>query len=85
MTTSDTKCRVIKSSGDKEIDAIGCNAMLYCGLSLKPRKAEIKAVVDKAERKRQAKAFNETEFSPCFRQQRDSQIAALANKRRSGL
>lgn len=74
-------CQTRTSSGDKEIDAIGCTAMATCLTELRPR------LIASVGRKRPAterKALNAAaakEFGTCTMGRRDTLIADLAERR----
>lgn len=76
-----TRCVTKKSTGDREIDQIGCDAMVTCF----PRfEGEFKAVLstarDKAARK-QTNAEISQRLATCVKQQHDELVDALANRR----
>jgi hypothetical protein len=74
-------CRTIRSSGDEEIDALGCASVLAC---VRPAYPELKAIADGAtsvedkKRRMQAKLAS---LQPCMREHRGQGIAELALKR----
>lgn len=74
-------CRTVKSSGDEEIDKIGCFATLTC---VKPAYPELKAIADgkgtEPEKKARMRAKLDT-LDTCLKQHRGQGIAALALKR----
>lgn len=74
-------CRTVKSSGDEEIDKIGCFATLTC---VKPAYPELKAIADgkgtEPEKKAKMRAKLAT-LDTCLKQNRGQGIAALALKR----
>jgi hypothetical protein len=74
-------CRTVKTSGDEEIDKIGCFATLTC---VKPAYPELKAIADgkgtEPEKKARMRAKLDT-LDTCLKQQRGQGIAALALKR----
>jgi hypothetical protein len=78
-------CKTRRSTGDKAIDAVGCDAMVSCIGPLAPRFAEIEASkADKAEMQRQADAMLEgARIGECLTARREAGIAALAEARRS--
>jgi hypothetical protein len=77
-------CRTVKSSGDEEIDALGCAATIAC---VKPAYPALKTIADgsaaKDEKERLMKAKLAT-LEPCLRQHRGQGIAELALKRGRG-
>ena len=74
-------CKTTRSTGDGEIDAIGCSAILTC---YGPQTAQIQAIVD-AKDKRDAKNARLTalfkETLPCITAARNDGIAALGDRR----
>jgi hypothetical protein len=77
-------CKTIRSSGDEEIDALGCASMIAC---VKPEYAALKGIADgKAtvdEKKRLISAKLAT-LQPCMKAHRGQGIAELALKRGLG-
>ncbi|MEY4953169.1 MAG: hypothetical protein RL299_1593 [Pseudomonadota bacterium] len=74
-------CKVRKSTGDRQIDAVGCEAFVVC---LTPRVPQFKAISDsKLERKvKDAQVLEEMKAAiPCIDQERSDRIAALADRR----
>lgn len=75
------ECRTIKSTGDKEIDAIGCSAITACMAPAVPR---FQAIADskepKADRDRRITALAQS-LVPCLENRRTADIAALADRR----
>lgn len=78
-------CKTRRSTGDKAIDAIGCDAMVACFGPLAPRFAEIEASkASKEELSRRANALMaETGVYDCLSTKREAGIAALVSARRS--
>jgi len=74
-------CKTTRSSGDKAIDALGCNALVACATPLVPRiKAIAAAKLAKADREMQMNAVAGS-IDPCLTQLREAGIAALAATR----
>jgi predicted outer membrane protein len=77
-------CKTVRSSGDEEIDALGCASMIAC---VKPAYPALKTIADgKAtvdEKKRRIAAKLAT-LQPCMKQHRGQGIAELALKRGRG-
>lgn len=74
-------CQTRASSGDKEIDTIGCTAMATCLTELRPR---LIASVDRKRPATERKALNAgaaKEFGTCTMGRRDTLIAELAERR----
>lgn len=77
-------CRTVKSSGDEEIDALGCASMIAC---VKPQYAALKAIADGAgtpEEKRRKIGARLAALQPCLRAHRGQGIAELALRRGRG-
>lgn len=74
-------CKTLKSTGDAEIDALGCASMMAC---VKPAYPALKAIADgagaKADKQRKISAKLAT-LQPCMKQHRGQGIAELALKR----
>ncbi|GGE04342.1 hypothetical protein GCM10011515_24940 [Tsuneonella deserti] len=77
-------CKTIRSSGDQEIDALGCASMIAC---VKPAYPALKTIADSKatvdEKKRQISAKLAT-LQPCMKQHRGQGIAELAIRRGRG-
>lgn len=78
-------CKTKGSTGDKAIDAIGCDAMVACITPLAPRFAEIEAMkASKEELSRRANALmTEAGVYGCLFANREAGIAALVEARRN--
>lgn len=74
-------CRTVATSGDEEVDKIGCFATLTC---VKPAYPELKAIADgkgtEPEKKAKMRAKLAT-LETCLKQHRGQGIASLALKR----
>lgn len=74
-------CRTTKSTGDREIDAIGCNALVAC---ITPHASQMQAIADmklpKAERNRRLNDAMQP-VGPCLVEKRGDAIANLAARR----
>ncbi|WP_326525443.1 hypothetical protein [Sphingomonas sp.] len=84
FTKSGTKCDIRKSTGDAEIDRIGCTAMERC---FPQYQARYQAANDRAVRpdvKKVMQAALNQELTACVTSERKAGIAALAAKRRGG-
>lgn len=77
-------CKTVKSSGDEEIDAIGCYATLTC---VRPAYPALRAIADgkgsEADKKAKMRAKLDT-LDTCLKERRGQGIAALATKRGKG-
>ena len=74
-------CQTKRSTGDKEIDAIGCTAAATCMTELRPR---IIASVDRKLPRAERKRLNDLagrDFYACTMARRDALIADLAERR----
>lgn len=74
-------CRTVKSTGDTEIDMIGCGALIGC---IKPAYPELKAIADGAGSEADKKSrmgAKIVSLDTCFKQHRGQGIAVLALKR----
>jgi len=77
-------CKTLKSSGDEEIDALGCAAMLAC---IQPAYPELKKIADgKAAEadKKKAMAAKLATLQPCMKARRGQGIAEIALRRGRG-
>lgn len=79
------KCKTKRSTGDREIDAIGCNAMVTCMTPLVPQWQEIEdADLRKAELEARLNGLLQSaKVADCFKTVREESIAALVSARRS--
>ena len=74
-------CRTKKSSGDRAVDAIGCEAMVACYTPLQPELNRIAAAdLGRAEKKRRL-AEGAQSAVPCLEQHHDAGVARLAAQR----
>ena len=78
-------CKTTRSTGDKLVDAIGCDAMVRCFQPLAPQWSALsEAKLPKAEANRRADALmKEAKVGECVVARREAGIAALAAARRS--
>jgi hypothetical protein len=79
------KCKTKRSTGDREIDAIGCGAMVNCMTPLVPQWQAIEdADLPKAELEARLNGLLQTaKVSDCFKAAREQSISALVTARRS--
>lgn len=77
-------CQTTRSTGDKAIDGIGCDAMVQCMQPLAPQwKALTEAKLPHGELSRQANAMlQEARIGDCVAAKREAGIDALAAERR---
>jgi len=83
ITTSPlgTRCVTKLSTGDREIDKVGCTAMERCWPTILPRMKAAQATgADKAERRAAQEAIN-ADFGACARPQRVKLIEELRARR----
>jgi hypothetical protein len=74
-------CKTINSSGDEEIDALGCASMIAC---VKPAFPVLKAIADgpgTTEDKQRKLSTKLATLQPCMKEHRGQGIAELALKR----
>ncbi len=85
MNEGGVTCRTSRSTGDKAVDAVGCDAMVACIAPIAPRFAAIEAAkLSKAEAQQQADALLQAEkIGDCLGSRREAGIAALVAARRS--
>jgi hypothetical protein len=77
-------CKTTRSTGDKAIDAIGCNAMVQCIAPVAKQWAALDSKLPKDEINRRANAMlEEAGIGECVAARREAGIAALAAARRS--
>lgn len=79
------KCKTKRSTGDREIDAIGCSAMVTCMTPLVPQWQAIEdAKLSKGELERRLNVLLQSaNVTDCFSKAREQSIAALVSARRS--
>ncbi|WP_010543332.1 hypothetical protein [Sphingomonas elodea] len=81
LSARGTRCLTKRSTGDREVDQIGCDAMMIC---VPKFEAELKAALnqskDKASRER-ANADVSRRITLCFQTEHDRRSAALAERR----
>lgn len=74
-------CRTTRSTGDAEIDALGCRTLVACAAPKVPEFRAIAATkLPKRERNRRMTAASQA-MMPCLTQTREREIAALADRR----
>ncbi len=78
------KCKTKRSTGDREIDAIGCGAMVTCMTPLVPQWQAIEdADLPKAELEARLNGLLQSaNVADCFSNAREQSIAALVTARR---
>ena len=75
-------CRTTRSTGDKEIDAIGCRVLTDCFLPMKKRLiAAVKAAGRDAERRKAAMEPLNAEIATCANERRMKLISDLLDRR----
>ncbi len=79
------KCKTKRSTRDREIDAVGCNALVMCMAPFVPQWQEIEdAKLPKAELESRLNGLLQSKnLGDCFRTAREQGIAALVATRRS--
>ncbi|MCX9147557.1 hypothetical protein [Erythrobacter sp. WG] len=85
MNKGAATCKTKRSTGDKAIDGIGCDAMIQCMVPLAPRFSTIEnAKLPKAEKEQRINALLAAEkVYDCLFAKREAGIAALVAERRS--
>lgn len=77
-------CKTTRSTGNKAIDAIGCDAMVQCIAPVAQQWAALDAKLPKDEINRRANAMlEEARIGDCVSAKREAGIAELAADRRS--
>ena len=75
------RCKTLRSTGDKAIDAIGCTALATCIAPVQPAMdAIIAAKQPRADRQRRLQATLEAQM-PCLTSTRDDLVRKLADAR----
>ena len=74
------QCTTVRSSGDREVDQLGCSAMVHCYTQLRP--AFVSASQQRRGRRMPAAGHPlDQQLSACVRDQHDRLTAALAERR----
>lgn len=80
-TDGQLACRTTRSTGDRAIDAIGCETMVTCTRAIEPQMDALAAAdLRKSERRRRMQALMQTTV-PCMTGHRQEAIARLAVSR----
>ena len=75
------RCAIVKSTGDRDVDLVGCNAMATCATQLEP---QLQAVADRKlsrAARRTAQTQAESRLLPCMMNERTRLIEELAERR----
>ena len=77
------KCKTSRSTGDKGIDAIGCNAIRQCLVPLQPRLTESdnKALGDDKRRNLKKAIFDD--LGACVKETRNTMVAEFVSQRQA--
>lgn len=75
------ECRVITSTNDPEIDAIGCKTMVQCFTAMRPQFAATTNRGIAPHRRRQMRAAANREMDGCFKMTRRTMMVDLTNRR----
>lgn len=76
-------CKTVKSTGDRAVDAIGCDAMVACLAPVSPQfEAVANTVIDPRERDQKLNALLET-LHGCLTETRRAGIESLVARRRA--
>jgi hypothetical protein len=78
---SRVSCRTRRSTGDREIDAIGCSAFAACILQFRPRIEESDRTNLESSVRRRMKDAIQRDLAACVDARRDELIAELADRR----
>jgi hypothetical protein len=78
---SQVRCRTTRSTGDREIDAIGCASFETCISRLRARIDESDRTDLESSVRRMMKASIQRDLPPCVDARRDELIADLADRR----
>lgn len=78
-------CKTTRSTGDKAVDALGCDAMVACIAPIAPQidAIDVKKVGKEAAQQQVNGLFEAARVSDCLTARREAGIAALAAARRS--
>jgi hypothetical protein len=78
-------CKTTRSTGDKAVDALGCDAMVACIAPIAPQidAIDVKKVGKEAAQQQVNGLFEATKVYDCMFARREAGIAALAAARRS--
>lgn len=76
-------CKTVTSTGDKEIDAVGCAALTQCLVPLKPRLQESDDKALGKDRQRELKEAISQDLRDCVRDTRGDLIAELSATRKA--
>jgi len=79
FTKTGTQCVIKTTTGDPEIDRIGCDALEKCWRPMMPRYAET-AKLPRVQRRAVEDPLN-TELTNCVRETRSDMVAELAGRR----
>jgi hypothetical protein len=81
MSHSPVRCRTTRSTGDPDVDRIGCEAMVACS---SPMQERIAAIADRHQPKAARDALRaslEHDIGACLEVRRDALVAELAERR----
>ena len=75
------RCAIVKSTGDTEVDAIGCRALLTCTTQIRPQLDAMTNRKLNRTARRAAQAQAEGRLGPCLTSERSRLIEELAERR----
>ena len=75
------RCRTTKSTGDRDIDRIGCDTMVACFSRMRERMAAIGDCRRAKAERESLRASVERDLGVCFDERHDTLIAELAERR----
>ncbi|MDB5677084.1 hypothetical protein [Sphingomonas bacterium] len=74
-------CRVVKSTGDAAIDAVGCATMVQCFVTTKPQFAALNNRALSASKRRSMRLAANRAMEECFKTTRRTMMVDLTNRR----
>jgi hypothetical protein len=77
------KCKTKTSTGDKSIDAIGCNAIRQCLRPLQPRLTESDDKTLDDDRRRELKTAIFNDLGACVKETRNTMVAEFVSQRKA--
>ena len=81
MRSGSVRCKTVRSTGDRELDAIACDSMRWCMISLTPEAAFLQdKKLPVAERARRTRLLNDR-LAACGEDQQQRRVAVLLDAR----
>lgn len=75
------RCRIVKSTDDADIDAIGCATMVQCFVTTKPQFMALNNRALSASKRRSMRTAANREMEECFKTTRRTMMVDLTNRR----